>query len=57
MIDTIVSILGYSGSDPVVTYIVSAGSVALTLCLAYKFIDFLFSVVTAILGRDDKFKF
>ena len=57
MVDAILNAIGYSGSDPVCTALVVAASAALVVCLAYKFIDFLFSVVTALLGRDDKFKF
>lgn len=57
MIDAILNAIGYTGSDPVCTALVVAAAAALVVCLAYKFIDFLFSVVTALLGRDDKFKF
>lgn len=57
MIDTLLNILGYSGSDQTITYIVVGGAVALILCLAYKLLDFLFSLVTAVIGGSDKLKF
>ncbi len=57
MIDTILSAIGYSGSDSVVTYLVVASSCCLVAALAYRFVDFLFTVVTSLLGRNDKFKF
>ena len=57
MIDTLTNILGYTGTDITVTYIIVCASVAFTICIAYKFLDFLFSVVSALLGGSDKFKF
>lgn len=58
MIDTIIQILGYTGSDPVVTYIVAACAGVLTICLAYKFTDFLFTFILSLFGRSrDKINF
>lgn len=57
MIDTILSAIGYSGSDSVVTYLVVSSACCLVAALAYRFVDFLFTVVTSLLGRNDKFKF
>ena len=54
MIDTIISILGYSGTDSVVTYICAMTACVLTICLAYRLFDFIFSLITTITGRGKK---
>lgn len=51
MIDTLLSIIGYSGSDPVITYLCVATALILTVCLAYRLFDFIFSLITSITGR------
>lgn len=54
MIDTILGILGYSGSDAVVTYICTMTCCVLVICMAYRLFDFLFSFISAIVGRNNK---
>lgn len=57
MIDILMDLVGYSGSDPIVTYIVVMAALVLTICLAYKFLDFVMSLITSIVGRDKDIKF
>lgn len=57
MIDTLISMLGYTGDDSVVTYIVVMTACILTVCLAYKLIDFILSLITSFIGRGNNIKF
>lgn len=57
MIDALINALGYSGSDPIITYICAMAACILTICLAYTFLDFLFNLVLSIVGRDRNIKF
>lgn len=57
MINKIVSMLGYSGSDPIVTYIVVMTSCILLVCLAYKLLDFILSLISSFIGRGNKIQF
>lgn len=57
MIDAITNILGYSGTDTTVTYLCATGAIILTICLAYRFVSFLFSLVTCLCGSNDKISF
>lgn len=57
MIDAITNILGYTGTDTIITYLCVTGSIILTICLAYRFVSFLFSLVTCLCGSNDKISF
>lgn len=57
MIDAITNILGYTGTDTIITYMCVTGSIILTICLAYRFVSFLFSLVTCLCGSNDKISF
>lgn len=57
MIDAITNILGYSGSDTTITYLCATGAIILSICLAYRFVSFLFSLVTCLCGSNDKITF
>lgn len=51
MIDTLLSILGYTGSDPVITYLVVAVGLVFVCCCAYSIIDFLQSLAISLIAR------
>ncbi len=57
LIDTIISALGYSGTDNVVTYIVVMTACILIVCLAYRLFDFIFSLISSVCGRGKDIKF
>lgn len=57
MLDSFLSLLGYTGSDPVITYIVVGLTGVLTIALAYRFIDFLFTLITSLTSRRNDIKF
>lgn len=57
MIDALIDMIGYSGSDKLVTYIVVMSACILTICLAYKFIDFILSLISSLIGRNNKISF
>lgn len=57
MINKIVTMLGYSGSDPIVTYIVVMSACILLVCLAYKLLDFILSLISSFIGRGNKIQF
>lgn len=57
MINAIINILGYTGTDTTITYLCAAGAIILTICLAYRFVSFLFSLVTCLCGSNDKITF
>ena len=57
MINAITNILGYTGTDTTITYLCAIGAIILTICLAYRFVSFLFSLVTCLCGSNDKISF
>ena len=57
MIDGILNALGYTGTDPMITYIVAMAASILVVCLAYTFVSFLFDLILSIVGRDRNIKF
>lgn len=57
MINAIINILGYTGTDTIITYLCATGAIILTICLAYRFVSFLFSLVTCLCGSNDKISF
>lgn len=57
MIDTLIDMLGYTGSDTIVTYIVVMTACILTICLAYKLFDFILLLITSLIGRGNNIKF
>lgn len=57
MLNSITNLIGYSGADNFVLYICAAGCVALTICLAHRFLDFILDLVSAFIGRGRNIKF
>lgn len=57
MIDVIINMLGYTGTDSTVTVIVVATACTLHVCLAYKLFDFILSLITTLIGRGNTIKF
>lgn len=51
MIDQLISLLGYTGSDPVVTYLVVLLCGVLILVLGYRLFDFMLSLISSLIGR------
>lgn len=54
MIDTLLSILGYTGTDEVITYLVVAVGLVFICCTAYSIIDFIQSLALALVSRGKK---
>lgn len=57
MISKLLTILGYSGSDPIVEYLVVMAALILAVCLAYRFTDFIMSFVSGLINRNNKISF
>lgn len=57
MIDKIIQILGYSGTDPVVTYICVMTCCVLVIALGYRFFDFILTLISSLCGRGRDIKF
>lgn len=51
MIDTLLQILGYTGSDDVITYIVVVIGLVFVCCTAYSIIDFIQTLATSLISR------
>lgn len=57
MIEKIMDVLGYTGNETVVTYLVISIAGVLTICLAYRLFDFILSLISSFLGRGNDIKF
>lgn len=57
MIQTILEMLGYTGNDPIVTYMAVTVCGVLAICLAYRLMDFILSLISSFLGRGNDIKF
>lgn len=57
MIDTLLSLIGYSGSDIVITYICVSIAGTLIIALGYRLFDFFLSFISGLMSRNDKINF